>query len=281
MTLVGDQPGELILLRVPEYGRVVAPSAAGYGWIMPDQDVDSDRDEVDDYLDQVVENCHRPELVIQTLKAAGDVASTIVDTAVGEQVDLIVMTTHGYSGFTRWMLGSVTERVLRSTPCPVLVIRFDQPLKHILITLDGSRLAEHILYPALEMARRLSAQVTVLRVDHEEKLTALDIGLLEIADSELCKEISQHPEKRLSYYLDCVSKNYPTQDLDFKTTVVKGHPAQSILEYAEAHGVDLIAMATHGYTGLRRWVYGSVTGKILHEANCAMLVDRPPEDMLQ
>ena len=72
---------------------------------------------------------------------AGDVAGNIIDLAAEEKADLIVMTTHGYSGITRWMLGSITERVLRDAPCPVLVIRCAGQLKNVLITLDGSSIS--------------------------------------------------------------------------------------------------------------------------------------------
>ena len=247
---------------------------------MPDQYSETVEDEIDTYLARVIEDQNQPDIQFRAQKISGDVAGTIIDTASREEADLIVMTTHGYSGITRWMLGSVTERVFRGASCPVLAIRQDKPLKHMLITLDGSRLAEQILSPAFGLAHQLSERVTLLRADFEEKLTDLEIGLLDLADSELCREIAEHPEKRLSYYLDCAAGKFSTQGLKLETVVVKGPPAQTILEFAEAEEVDLIAMASHGYSGMRRWVYGSVTEKVLRNANCAMLIVRPPAQML-
>ena len=94
----------------------------------------------------------------------GDEASTILETASAENVDLIVMTTHGRTGLTRWVLGSVTERVLHDAPCPVLVMRTSTPLQKVLITLDGSVIAEYALEPGLAVARALDAQVRLLAV---------------------------------------------------------------------------------------------------------------------
>ena len=280
-TIAGVGMGQVILLRVPVYKQAMSPGAASYGWIISDQEQERGLNDVTEYLKAKVVDYSRTGLAVRPLARGGDVASTIVDTAVDNQVDLIVLTTHGYSGITRWMLGSVTERVLRSAPCPVLVIRHDRPIKRFLICLDGSRLAEQALKPGLEIARRLAEKITLLRVDHQEKLSNFELGLLEMADSELCKELDQDPEKRLHTYLDCLRTKFDDYGLPIDTAVVTGEPAQAILEYAEGHSVDLIAMATHGYSGLRRWVYGSVTEKVLRKACSAMLVVRPPAELLK
>jgi nucleotide-binding universal stress UspA family protein len=77
-------------------------------------------------------------------------------------VDLIIMSTHGYSDLTRWVPGSVTEKVLRSAPCPVLAIRAARQPQRILITLDGSPLAERASESGLSLAQSLQAGVTML-----------------------------------------------------------------------------------------------------------------------
>lgn len=280
-TIAAAGSAQVILLRVPVYGRSMSPSAAGYGWLTADQEHDWSEKESGEYLESKAKTYNHFGLDTIPAVVRGDAASTIVDTAIDNQVDLIVMTTHGYSGITRWMLGSVTERVLRSTPCPVLVVRGNQPIKRLIVCLDGSRVAETVLEPALEIARRLEANVTFLRVEHGEKLSSIEISLLEMADSELCKELVEDPEKRLRYYLDCLASKFDDRELNIEAAVIKGDPAQAILEYAELNAIDLIAMATHGYSGLRRWVYGSVTEKVLRSAPGATLIAKPPEELLR
>jgi nucleotide-binding universal stress UspA family protein len=183
----------------------------------------------------------------------GDVGSAIIDLAAAESAGLIVMSTHGYSGLTRWVLGSITEKVLRASSCPVLVIRSTMPLARILVTLDGSQLAEAALGPAAEMARCLDAQVTLLRVvDFDD------------ASYEEAKEYLRQVAERLG------------QQVALGPAIVMFGPApQSILEVIQTHQIDMVAMATHGRGGLRRWVYGSVTEKILRTARRAMLIVRP------
>ena len=111
---------ELLLLSVTSYHQILPPAAAGYGLTTTDQIVDFGLDDANEYLDGLRREARCSDCRIQTITVGGDVAGCIVDTAATEGVDLIVMTTHGYSGLTRWVLGSITERVLRGASCPVL-----------------------------------------------------------------------------------------------------------------------------------------------------------------
>ncbi len=103
---------ELLLVRVPTADTLsFAVSEAKQSELTQDVLV---------YLETIRKSHEQPQFKIRTQVLDGDVASAIVDTARNEQVDLIVMSTHGYSGLTRWVLGSVTEKVLRTASCPVI-----------------------------------------------------------------------------------------------------------------------------------------------------------------
>jgi nucleotide-binding universal stress UspA family protein len=149
-----------------------------------------------------------------------------------------------------------------------------------MITLDGSRLAEQALRPGLEIANLLECKTTLLRVDQQDKLSSVEMGFLEVANSELCQEIAQEDADRVTFYLDCVAEKLQTQKHPLQTAVVKGKAAECILEFIEEQQIDLVSIATHGYSGLKRWAYGSVTEKILRKADCAILVVRPPLEVL-
>jgi nucleotide-binding universal stress UspA family protein len=267
---------ELLLLSVPSYHQIIPPAATGYGMVTTDQIIDLGQNDAKNYLAALRREARCSDCRIRTMVVAGDVAGCIVDTAADEQVDLIIMTTHGYSGFTRWMLGSITERVLRGAPCPVLVVREAIPLCKALINLDGSLVAEKALEPGLALARILGCQVTLLRADQGEDLSSVEQGVLQMAGAGSCQDLVEQGEDRLSYYLECLARQHRSPDLTIETVVVQAKPAEAILAYAEAEGIDLIVMATHGRTGLRRWVFGSVAEKVLHQAGCAMLIVRPP-----
>lgn len=269
--------GGVILLNVPVYRTILAPGTAGLGQVLPDDSLDLvNRDQTQAYLERIKEARQEPELAVQTVMMEGDVAGNIVDLAANEGVDLITMTTHGYSGFTRWMMGSITERVLRHAPCPVLVIRCAGLPAHVAITLDGSLLAEQALEPGLELARLFDARVTLFRVEDDSELGRIEKGMLDMARPGLSREIAQ--ETGTLHYLENIAGAHRSRALAIETAVAEGPPARAILEFIEENQVDLLVMATHGRSGIRRWVYGSVTEKCLHNTACAMLVVRPPAE---
>jgi nucleotide-binding universal stress UspA family protein len=274
------QSGEIILLTVPTYGQVIAPGPAGYSLMTPVQSPEILNEDAETYLDGIYQRINSPGIDVTTEVVGGDIAGNIVDMAAAEKADLIVMTTHGYSGFSRWMMGSITERVLRSAPCPVLVIRCAGLPGNALITLDGSPLAEQALIPGLNLARLLGAEVTLLLVDQAKKLGKLELNLLDAAGGGLGQQIAQEEDHGLRYLQEIVEE-YRTPNQEIMSLVLGGSPAESILAYVEKKPVELLVMATHGHTGLKRWVYGSVTEKCLHNSACAMLIVRPDEKSLQ
>jgi nucleotide-binding universal stress UspA family protein len=225
--------------------------------------------------------------VIRTEVASPDVAGLIIDAAWRHHTELIVMASHGYTGASRWVLGSVAERVISSAPCPTLVVRDHAHLRHMLITLDGSPLAEQVLAPALTVAARLGATVTVLRVVGEGLSAATRPHLhlpqggprgalsSEHVPEDMRERVVEHLRQEALTYLRAAIHPYrslwPVSDLAVRV----GPTAETILRYATDHNIDLIAMATHGRSGVRRWIYGSVTDKVLRGARRSMLIVRP------
>lgn len=274
--------GEVILLSVPVLKHMFVRERAGYGFLWPEDSLRHSRQELMPYLQGLQEVNARSGLVLRAEVRDGDAAGVIIDTAVAENVDLIAMSTHGRSGLSRWVLGSVAEKVLRQAPCPVLVIRDTKPFSHMLITVDGSELSEYALEPGLEVARRLGSRVTLLSVEQVEELDPQFIAELEQAEKGLGQHARDDFYHRTETYLqDIVLKYQPQLDQDIQIAPKSGAPvAQIILDFIEANDVDLVVMSTHGRTGLKRWVYGSVTEKVLHGAHCAMLVVRPPAHAL-
>jgi nucleotide-binding universal stress UspA family protein len=266
---------QVILVRVPTRAQMFIPVEGGYGMLFPDQDDAEARDEALAYLKDVQGARVGSHFGLRVRLAEGDAAGALVDVAREEQADLIVMSSHGYSGLTRWVLGSVAEKVLEGAPCPVLVIRSPRPCQQVLITLDGSPLSEQALAPTLAVAQGLGASVTLLRVLPELDLRQLH-GLDEYErglSTRLVEELHETTQASLLH----LAQKHGRPDRPILTEVRTGPPAEAILQYAEQHEIDLIGMATHGRTGLRRWLYGSVTEKVLHGAACSLLVVRPAE----
>ncbi len=273
---LGQQPGaEVILARVP---------AADDAQTMADgHRPDQARGDAQIYLDTLRLSHQQPGLTLRSRLMTGEVASAIADTAAAEHADLIVMSTHGYSGVTRWLLGSVTEKVLRTAPCPVLAVRAPagadapKPIRQIAITLDGSELSERALAPGLELAQRLHADVTLLRcVPYTAAKGALDEverGLSRRMQQDLIDEAAAYLAARSAS--SAQSERLTQSGVTIRTEVRVGPAADNIYEFVETYNTDLIVMATHGRTGVQRWVYGSVTEKVLHSVNTSLLVVRP------
>jgi nucleotide-binding universal stress UspA family protein len=141
--------------------------------------------------------------------------------------------------------------------------------KHILVPLDGSALAELALADAFSLAQLNQAEVTLLQVispvepvmDGNAQLLFID-ELLTIQQNEALR------------YLESISKREECQNLKVNIVVKLGIAAETIIDYAHGEPIDLIVMATHGRSGFRRWVYGSVADKVLRGANLPILLVR-------
>lgn len=272
---------ELVLLHVLEHHTVFIPEGPdlmGHNINVPQTAYSQEEIAAREYLVGLNHKigAAQPSFNCYTRLEDGDPASRILDTAVEEKADLIVMSTHGYSGVTRWVLGSVAEKVMRYAPCPVLVIRSQTPIRQVLITLDGSALAEASLTGGLAVAQALGAEVTLLRVDDSsDEIDPKEVIELNRNEPGLGERYRESLYQNAEEYLAHIQRRYRRDDLAIDTAVRFGKPAATILNYADAHHVDLIVMSTHGRTGLARWRYGSITEKVLRSANCAMLISRP------
>lgn len=208
----------------------------------------------------------------------GPAAESIIQYAQQKQINLIVMSSHGRSGIGRWVYGSVAEKVMRQACCASLIIRQPEeaaPLdtfRHILVCLDGSPLAEQVLEPILTLARRMQSRLTFLRVIPPSHLAVETLALEQFLNQ--VEKIEQH---NAIIYLSHLLKCLPTDELVVNLQTIMGPPAESIIDYAQEHDVDLIAMSSHGRSGINRWVYGSVAEKVLRGANCATFIVRGEE----
>lgn len=285
LTLAKAAQAELFLISVPIVRHVmVMPEYSGYATMLPEQSLEDSRHDFKEYLAHLKESRMPQQMRVSSEVLEGDEASVIVDRALAEQADLIVMATHGRSGLSRWMMGSVTEKVLQQAHCPVLAVRSDKPIERILITLDGSAASEASLEPGLLLAQAMDAEVTLLQVQtgkdyvHQEEINRLDA-----VEQGLGARLQDSVYYAAEAYLGYLKARYEpllNDDTVLKTAVVDGQPARRIIQYIDDNDIDLVVMATHGRTGLKRWLYGSVTERVLRGAECAKFIMRPPQHLL-
>jgi len=149
--------------------------------------------------------------------------------------------------------------------------------KHILVPLDGSDPAEAALTDAFALARLSQAEVTLLRVLRPIS----DVIKLDEHHAIYVDEQWKINEKFAREYLESVRDRVKNEPEPFKVHIVieMGRSGETIIHYARKHAVDLIVMATHGRSGLKRWVYGSVADKVLRGSGHPVLLVRSyPED---
>jgi nucleotide-binding universal stress UspA family protein len=149
---------------------------------------------------------------------------------------------------------------------------------HILVPLDGSALAETALPAALELARSFESKITLLRVAHTPLLPGLDGYSFAEIDATLREQARQEAIE----YLRAQAGSLRQQGYDARTHVTIGQPvAEHILNVTDLLEVDTIVMSTHGWGGIRRWVYGSVADKVLRHAKVPVLLIRASEAEMQ
>ncbi|SHH38320.1 universal stress protein [Halobaculum gomorrense] len=204
--------------------------------------------------------------------AQGGPARTIVDYAERYGLDLIAMPTNGRKGLSRRILGSVTEKVVRLSPVPVLAVRMADderlsfPYEDVLVPTDGSRRASAAVDHGIALAGALDARVHALSVVDDSLLGGL--GLENDPDADGADDA----EAAATDVVDAVAADAEAAGVREATaSVVRGDLAEEIRAYVEANGVDAVVMGTTGRRGTERILLGSVAEKTVRTAPVPVL----------
>ena len=219
--------------------------------------------------------------------AMGYPAEEILHYADENDINLILIATHGRSGITRWALGSVADKILRASKVPVWLVRagipkeivYDKwPRRTILVPLDGSELAESVLPHVEALAKQGGAElvdVVLLRVCEPPVISADYPPTMPLSwEEHVGQETAKH-KQTCGHYLAKVEKRLTDAGLTVRSEVLVGKPADAIADYASRNPFNLIVMSTHGRSGLSRWAYGSVAEKVLLGVCCPLFLVRP------
>jgi nucleotide-binding universal stress UspA family protein len=216
--------------------------------------------------------------------ATGNAVDGICDRAKQLGADLIVMTTHGRTGFSRAWIGSVADGVVRESKIPVLLIRARDnavagtpALRHFLVALDGSALAESVLTPVLRQLPSEATTLTLAQVVRPISQTFVDpvvpyAVIPGIIDDATTAELVRYARA----YLDGVAAKVATRCAATVQTrvIVDQNPANGILALADEVHADAVALTTHG-RGMSRLLVGSVADKVLRGTTVPLLLFRP------
>lgn len=218
---------------------------------------------VSELSDQIVNKEH----LNQPLVMMGNAAQSIID--ISDDFDYIIMSSHGRTGFSRFLLGSVSEKILRLSKIPVMIVENDSDVgefKKILVTTDFSDNSIGAFPYAAEIAEKTEGTIDLLHVlsfdqfDDDEK----DLSLRKIREERLKILEKEH----FSSLSDRVNS---------KVIVTQGSPHEAILNHVKENDYNLIVMATVGRTGINYLMMGSTTANVVRHVKNAVLSVNPDQ----
>jgi nucleotide-binding universal stress UspA family protein len=257
-------PVELLRVNVPSAMSAYAPPLGG-----------------GDYLAAAAARFFHQNVAVTFQVELGDPAQAIVDRAAADRGTLIAMATHGLSGIQRLFLGSVAYKVVHMTTNPLLLVRPEQErdpaipiqLNSVFVPLDGSGLTEKIFPFVIGMAKSMNLEVCLLRVfSLPTESYVVGEGIL----IGVAQRIREEMRREMDDYLNGKVQELQAEGLARVSAIaVEGDAAEQIIDVARKTPDNLIAMSTHGRSGIERWVLGSVTEKVIHHSRDPVLVIRP------
>ena len=247
-----------------------------------DQAYEQGKQKAQAYLECVVERLKpSTRFGVEATLLEGHVAERLLKQVNETGADLIVLTTHGRGSLSRYWLGSVADELIRRATVPLLMVRPQEEaadltdelaVRRILIPLDGSPFAEQILEPAMALGTLMQTEYRLLRVVAPTVASGPDPWFsppLHVPDQDV--------QSQAQTYLERISERMQEGNSRTVGAHVKSalHSGPAILEDVQGHDVNLIALSTHGRSGITRWVMGSVADKVVRGAAVPVLAYRP------
>ena len=234
-----------------------------------------------EYIERRAERIQSLGITTRSVCIEGEPAASIIDFAGKNDVSLIVISSHGRTGIGHWPLGSIANKVVQKSHIPVFLIRSvhlataaaDKKLQKILVTLDGSRFAEAIIPYVESLAKMMDSEVVLARVIEPVRLPHV-AAYREREKYE--QEYIAKLEREAGRYLNKRKSTLRAKGVRVISALRQGRPDETIIQYAEDKSVNLIALTTHGFSGITKWAYGSVASRIIEGSSKPVLLVRPP-----
>ncbi|MBN1644328.1 MAG: universal stress protein [Dehalococcoidales bacterium] len=240
---------------------------------------------VEKIAEQTRNDFEKPGLpvAVKTVVLDGEPAGEIIGYAQQKKIDLIIIVSHGHSGIMPWTMGSTANKVVHNTRTPVLLVRASaagsgkKPARlfgKILLPLDGSKIGEAALSYVNEIAQKLQGEVILLSViesgQHVHTIGGRDY--IRFTEQQVESMRSEANE-----YLAATSKKLSDKGIKVRSVMKDGNAAKGIIDFAKENDIRLIAMSSHGKSGMREWVFGSISNKVLQTGKVPILLVRSSE----
>jgi len=281
-------------ILVPQDGSVVAEAALAYAALIAgrnkaelvlltvcDRDNETTTRPRQAYLEQKAEELRAERLKVSTAVVCGNTVEQIAVYALRNMIDLLTISSHGYSGFKRLLLGSVAGRVIDYVKIPILLVKAgkaakEKPeLKRILLPMDGSQFSETSIPYAQSVIGGTDAEIELLTVAKPPLVPSDRSANIKPSWEEYRDALVADAKEQAMAYLERVRTAFTDEKTSVKLLVEMGKPADSIMQAAEREQVNLIALSSHGRTGAERVFYGSVARRLIDESGIPLLLIRP------
>ncbi len=230
------------------------------------------------YLERTAARLRRVGVRVKTVMADGAAGKVIARTVKSARAGLLVMSTHGRGALDRFGIGSVSDYLVRHLDVPILLIPRRSPAprgvpgRRVLVPLDFSRDSLAVL-DVIEALIGVDTRVTLLHI--VEPVSAIPLPVMSVLPAAEFPFPEVQVQRARRQLLD-LERTARGRGFSVKSQLlIGGRPARVILDQLHRRGYDLVALATHGYSGFRRLLLGSVTNKVIHNARKPVLVIRP------
>jgi nucleotide-binding universal stress UspA family protein len=236
------------------------------------------------YLELKAKELQARGIKVSSAVAYGTVPDEIVGFADKNNIDLIIISTHGYSGIKRWVLGSVARKVLYGTSVQVLLIKSKAlkvskvELKKLMLPLDGSPFSESPIPFIRQLTKDSRAEIFLTVVCEPPLVPSYGDHPINPTWEKHRDEVWLEAKKQAAEYLQKIEAVLKKQGMKVKSQVLPGElgrVAETLLQAADKDRIDLITMATHGRSSVSRWVYGGTANRIVEQSIQPVLLIRP------
>lgn len=271
ITALHVHSGHRLAENVPEFAMVE------YDVLTPTQEK-----RLSSELQKFIEQDGPIDVPLQVVVASGDITFEILKQAAAMPADLVVMGTHGRSGFEQLVLGSVTEKLLRKAPCPVMSVPPRDPaedtastplFKRILCPVDFSESSMRALHYAMSLAQEADAHLIVLHVQEFLESAGERVRFPIVDLEEYRRRYEQDSRERLERAIPETVRAY----CRVETLFTVGRAYREILRIAEERHAELLVMGVRGQGTLERLFFGSTTNHVVRQASCPVLTLREPQ----
>ena len=245
------------------------------------------------YMEEIKARFKESNIRARTIILEGLVTEGITGYAQNAGVKLIILSSHGRHGLTQWGISSITQKIILSAPTSILIVRAHQqdslaelstiPLyQRILVPLDGSQRAEHVLPIITQLARVHQPKIHLVHVVQTPEMARQMPPARE--DIDLSNRVVARNLEEAGYYLEQLKSRSYLQGIAVQTHLITSdHTAAALHQVVEREHIDMVILSAHGYSGKHQWPYGSVVNNFILYGEVSLLIvqDLPAKQELK